>query len=125
MDDLLPIPLKQGDTFLLTCDLVVDGVRQNIATATIAAQVRTRAGALAFPCTVEKVPEEGGTFVFTVTGAPADTAKAPLGILETDIRYTWPDGRVAQDRAGCAAPRPGDDGITRCAAELCRRAAFE
>lgn len=91
----LPIPIKPGDTYELVCSLDLDGVAQDLTDIEIRSDVRTRGGAIAFTCSVDKIADaEGHLTLFRLRAEPAQTAAAPLGPLESDIVYTWPDGSV-------------------------------
>lgn len=87
--------IKPGDSYEIVGSLEVDGVKQVLDGFTITSEVRTKGGALVWACSVTLIPDGGGiNNSFALRATPALTASAPVGTLESDIVYTWPDGTV-------------------------------
>lgn len=87
--------LKPGDSYEIVGSLTVDGVAQVLDGFTITSDVRTKGGASVWDCAVTLIPDGlGANKSFALRATPAQTAAAPVGILESDIVYTWPDGTV-------------------------------
>jgi len=75
--------LKRGEYFSFTMSVLNIDTPIDILLADVAAQVRTKAGALVDECTIEQISI--GNFKFFV----ADTNDWPIGVLEMDIDISY------------------------------------
>lgn len=82
--------IKIGDTYDVVGSLVVDGVAEDLTGVTITSQVRDSAGQVAWDCIVSSVDATH----FRLRATAAMTAAAAPGLLQSDIRYEYPDGRI-------------------------------
>lgn len=89
------VTLKPGDSYEIVGSLDVDGVAQVLDGFTITSSVRTKGGANVWSCSVTLIPDGlGANKSYALRATPSQTAAAPLGMLESDIVYRWPDGTV-------------------------------
>ncbi|MBP1992100.1 hypothetical protein [Paenibacillus eucommiae] len=92
-------PIKRGDTVYYTATW------EGVAASELRSQIRDSSGRLIADVVIEETGEPG-TFRFSVD----DTTAWPTGTLETDIKYTSPDGTIkTSDTTMCI---PAIRGIT-------------
>lgn len=77
------LSFKQGDTFLLSCTYMVDGVPAALPSV-VRSQLRDAAGNLIQELTFNPGADLG---TYTLGATPAETAAWPQGVLNCDIQY--------------------------------------
>ena len=88
------VRIKQGDTLRLQCAMLVARTRapQPLLDWQVAASVRTESGRLVDQLEVEDFNQALGRY--WLTKSPARTRAWPPELLQADIRYADPTGRV-------------------------------